>query len=183
MRVHLSEESTIDAVSGEVSPPVARHLDACPECAARVAEARAALTVAADADVPEPPPLYWETFRTQVGRRVAAEPRRGLLPWLIPALAAAAAVLIAVAFQEGRTPPAVAPSPSTASVLPPWSALPPAEEDAGLAVLQAFELTDGTLEAALPTESVAGALADLSDDESADLAEALRRELGAAEAL
>ena len=50
-------------------------------------------------------------------------------------------------------------------------------------MLKAFELADGTLETALPAESVAGALADLSDDESADLAEALRRELGAAEAL
>ena len=73
--------------------------------------------------------------------------------------------------------------PSAAAVLPPWSALPPAEEDPGLAVLKAFERTDGTLETALPAESVANALADLSDDESADLAEALRRELGAAEAL
>jgi hypothetical protein len=181
MRVHLSEESTIDAVGGEVSPDVRRHLDACPECAARVADARDAFVLAVDADVPEPPPLYWETFRTQIGRRVAEEPRRGRLSWLVPVLAAAAAVLIAVAVPRGGTP--VAPSPSTVAVLPPWSALPPAEEDAGLAVLKAFELADGTLEAALPAESVAGALASLSDDESADLAEALRQELGAAEAL
>ena len=181
MRVHLSEESTIDAVHGEAPPDVRRHLEACPECAARVAEAQGALALAVDAEVPEPPPLYWETFRTQVGRRVAEEPRRSLVPWLVPVLATAAAVLIAVSFQ--RSGARVAPLPSTAAVLPPWSALPPAEEDPGLAVLKAFERTDGTLETALPAESVANALADLSDDESADLAEALRRELGAAEAL
>jgi hypothetical protein len=103
------------------------------------------------------------------------------MPWLVPVLAAAAAVLIAVSFQ--RSGASVAPVPSAVAVLPPWSALPPPEEDSGLAVLKAFELTDGSLETALPAESVAGALADLSDDESADLAEALRRELGAAEAL
>jgi hypothetical protein len=181
MRIHLSEESTIDAVNGEAPPEVRRHLEACPECAARVTEARDALALAVGADVPEPPPLYWETFRTQIGRRVAEEPRRSLVPWLVPVLATAAAVLIAVSFQRGGA--SVAPMPSAAAVLPPWSALPPAEEDQGLAVLKAFELTDGNLEAALPAESVAGALADLSDDESADLAEALRRELGAAEAL
>ena len=44
-------------------------------------------------------------------------------------------------------------------------------------------MTDGSLETALPAEGVAGALADLSDDESAELAEALRRELGTREAL
>lgn len=181
MRVHLSEESTIDAVSGEAPADVRRHLQACPECSARVAEARVALALAADAEVPEPPPLYWEAFRTQVGRRVADEPRRRLMPWLVPVLAAAAAVLIAVSLQRGEA--TVAPPPSAVAVLPPWSALPPPEEDPGLAVLRAFELTDGTLETALPAESVSGALADLSDDESADLAEALRRELGALEAL
>jgi hypothetical protein len=182
MRVHLSEESTIDAVNGEASPEVRRHLEACPECSARVAECAAACDLAVGAPVPEPPPLYWETFRKQVGRRVAEETgRRRLSPWLAPVLAAAAAVLIAVSFQRGGAP--AAPVPSTVAVLPAWTALPPAEEDAGLAVLQAFELTDGTLEGALPVESVAGALADLSEDESADLAEALRRELGALEAL
>ncbi len=181
MRVHLSEESTIDAVNGEASPEVRRHLEACPECSARVAECAAACDLAVGATVPEPPHLYWETFRSQVGRRVAEETGRRLSPWLAPVLAAAAAVLIAVSFQRGGAP--AVPAPSTVAVLPAWTALPPAEEDAGLAVLQAFALTDGTLEAALPVESVAGALADLSEDESADLAEALRRELVALEAL
>lgn len=181
MRVHLSEESTIDAVNGEASADVRRHLEACPECGARVAEARSALALAVDAEVPEPPPLYWETFRTQVGRRVAEEPRRARAAWLAPVLAAAAAVLIAVSLQRGEVE--VAPAPSAAAVLPPWSALPPPEDDPGLAVLRAFELADGSLETALPAESVAGALAELSEDESADLAEALRRELRTLEAL
>jgi hypothetical protein len=181
MRVHLSEESTIDALQGEAPPEVRRHLEACPECSGRLAAAREALALAVDAEVPEPPPLYWEAFRRQVGCRVAEEPRRRLLPWLVPALAAAAAVLMATAFYRRAAPET--PAPSTVAVLPPWSALPPADEDAGLAVLKAFEMTDGSLGTALPAESVAGALADLSDDESADLAEALRRELGALEAL
>jgi hypothetical protein len=181
MRVHLSEESTVDVLHGEASPDVRRHLEACPECSERVARARETLALAADAEVPEPPLLYWETFRQQVGRRVAEEPRRRWLPWLVPVLAAAAALLVAMTFL--RRPGPVAPVPSAVASLPPWSALPPAEEDTGLAVLEAFEMTDGSLEAALPNETVAGALADLSDDESADLAEALRRELGAQEAL
>jgi hypothetical protein len=181
MRVHLSEESTVDALHGEATPDVRRHLEACPECSERVAHAREALALAVDAEVPEPPPLYWDAFRRQVGRRVAEEPRGRWLPWLAPVLAVAAAVLIATGFYRRAAPEA--PAPSTLAVLPAWSALPPPAEDSGLAVLKAFEMTDGSLGTALPAESVAGALADLSDDESADLAEALRRELGALEAL
>jgi hypothetical protein len=184
MRVHLSEESTVDALCGEAPAEVRRHLDGCPECRERLAEAEAALAVAVDAEVPEPPPLYWESFRRQVGSRVAAEPRRRRLTWLAPLLAAAAAVLVATALHRRPEPDAPLPSPSAAaSALPAWSALPPADEDAGLAVLKAFQMTDGSLETALPSDGVAGALADLTDEESADLAEALRRDLGGLEAL
>jgi hypothetical protein len=181
MRVHLNEESTIDAAIGEASADVRRHLDACPECLERVAHAREGLDLAAAAEMPEPPPLYWESFRRQVGHRVAEEPRRRVVSWWAPVLAAAAAVLIATAVSRRQAPAVTEPTPAVA--LPAWSALPPAEEDSGLDVLKAYAITDDTLETALPSDSVAGTLADLSEDESADLAEALRRELGAAEAL
>lgn len=179
MSAHLTPEEIVDAAAGEADAVARRHVESCAGCAREVAEAREVTALAAGVEVPEPPPLYWEAFRRQVGRRVADEPRG--LAWLAPVLAAAAALALAVWFQRGPVP--VAPAPSAAALLPAWSPLPPAEDDAGLAVLRAFEMSDGDLASALPAEGVAGALANLSDEESADLAEALREAIGPSEVM
>jgi len=136
-----------------------------------VEEARAALDLARGAEVPEPSPLYWEAMRRSVGRRIAEEPRRPpRWAWLGP-LAAAAAVLAVVALTTGRTH---APSGSPAPALPAWSALPPAEDDPSLEVLEGLEVADGGL-AELDTGRGVGAfLAGLSDDDYRALADSLR---------
>src|SRR5262245_49459163 len=104
MRNHLTGDMRVEAGEGLGAGAARVHVAECADCAARVDEARAGLALAQEADVPEPPPLYWEVFRRQVGRRISEEApaRRALGFWLFPALATAAAVLIA--FGVLRTP-------------------------------------------------------------------------------
>jgi hypothetical protein len=183
MGTHLTDEMLMEALEGLGSPEARRHLDDCPECSGRLAHAGAGLELTRDAEVPEPPPLYWEVFRRQVSRRISEEApaRRALGFWLFPALAAAAAVLIA--FGLFRAPGVTNGREAAVVTLPAWTALPPAEEDEGLEVLQAVAAEGGALDAALPAPSVDRALSDLSDEESQVLADALRRELAGADAL
>ena len=174
MRTHLTDDMLVEALDGFGSAEARRHLGECPECAARLGEVRLGLEMAQAAEVPEPPPLYWEVFRRQVGRRISEEApaRRAVAFWLFPALATLA-VLIAVGILRGPNA-----SPSAAAVpLPAWSALPPADEDEGLEVLQAMAAEGDPLDAALPPQTVAGALSQLSDEESEVLADALRHEM------
>ncbi len=175
MRTHLTDDMLAEALSGLGSPEARSHLAGCADCASRLDEARLGLELAQAADVPEPPPLYWEVFRRQVGRRISEEApaRRAVAFWLFPALATLA-VLIAVGILRG---PNASPSGAVAVPLPAWSALPPADEDEGLEVLQAMAAEGDPLDAALPPQTVAGELSQLSDEESEVLADALRHEM------
>lgn len=181
MRTHLTDDMLAEAVEGLGSAEARRHVSECAECASRLEEARLGLDLARAAEVPEPPPLYWEVFRRQVGRRISEEApaRRAVAFWLFPALATLA-VLIAVGILRG--PNASLPGEPVVT-LPAWSALPPAEEDEGLEVLQALAAQGGPLDAALPPQTVAGELSELSDEESEVLADALRQELAGADTL
>ena len=67
--VHPTDAVLLDVLDGVAEGQARRHVAACAECAARVEEARQGLALARQADVPEPSPLYWEDFRSQVGRR------------------------------------------------------------------------------------------------------------------
>lgn len=183
MRSHLTDDMLAEALEGLGSPEARRHVDACGECATRLEEARLGLELAGSAEVPEPPPLYWEVFRRQVGNRISEEApaRRALGFWLFPALASAAAIVIA--FGLLRSPDGDSTRPSAVPTLPAWSALPPVEEDEGLEVLQALAAEGGALDAALPPPSVASELSDLSEEESAVLADALQSEMTGADTL
>jgi len=174
MARHLSEDEIIDSLEERAGPAVRGHLESCGACAATLALAAEGLTVAREAEVPEPSPLYWEAFRRQVGRRIGTEapPRRRA--WLLPLATAAAAMLVAVPLLKSRVlerPPAAAP------VLPAWSALPPAEEDDGLAVLKGLALAESDVVSVRDGRGVDDVLTELSDDETTALADALRREL------
>ena len=151
--------------------PSARTSLACARCTERVEEARAGLLLARRADVPEPSPLYWEAMRRNVGRRIAEEPRRReARAWLAPVLVAATAILV-VALTTGR---AHAPAAFPAAKLPAWSALPPAEDDASLAVLEGVAIADGDLGTLDEERGVSAFLAGLSDEEYRALADSLR---------
>ncbi|HEY2942563.1 MAG TPA: hypothetical protein VGN09_09030 [Vicinamibacteria bacterium] len=178
MAGHVPAHRLLDVLEGNGATDRA-HVEACAQCRARLAEAKAGLVLAAGAEVPEPPPLYWESLRRQVSHRLDedGERRRGF--WrrisLGPALAAAAVLAGIVIFLPlaGRPP-----GPRPERPLPAWSALPPAEEDEGLDVLWAVApaVADASVPAACAR--VAECLVDLSDEESQILADRLRREIG-----
>lgn len=172
MARHVSDREMMQLLDSG-GGPARDHVGACPACRLRLEDAREGLRAAQEAEVPEPSPLYWEAFRRQVGRRISEEPR-GFERWrLAPAFALAAAVALAV-FPQRLAGPA---HPTPAGMLPAWSALPPSDEDDGLAVLQvAVSLSEpGAVEGC---HGVADCVVDLSDEESRALADVLRNEIG-----
>ncbi len=172
MRRHVSDESLADLAEGGGSDGDRAHAASCGACSARVEETRAALALARRADVPEPSPVYWEAMRRSVGRRMAEEPRPApRWGWLAP-VAAAAVFVSAVVLTTGRTH---APSAPTERTLAAWSALPPAEDDASLQVLEGLAVADADLSDLDEGGGVGAFLADLSDEDDRALADSLRR--------
>jgi hypothetical protein len=173
MTRHLSEERLMDVLEGTSTPAERAHAAACPDCDARVAEARDALATAATADVPEPPGAYWEVLRRHVGRRIAEERRPGgRFRWLVP-VGAATAILAVLVLADHRPPPTPVPT-----LLPAWSALPPADEDSGLTALS---VVNGDLAPWEESQGLGAFVAGLSDDDTATLVEALQHERGKVE--
>ena len=171
MSRHLSDESLLRLAQGGDAEGDRAHALACARCAERVEEARAGLDLARRADVPEPSPLYWEAMRLRIERRIAEEPRRSpAWAWLAPVLATAAAVAV-VALTTGR---AHAPAALPKTTLPAWSALPPAEDDASLEVLEGLVVANGDLGMDDEGRGVSAFLAGLSDEEYRALANSLR---------
>ncbi len=183
MAKHLTEEVLLAAAHGDEDPAMRAHLEGCAACRERLAEAKEGLDLARGAsNVPEPSPLYWESFRLQVGQRIAAggEPswpvafwRRFGLASLIPA-AAAIALLVAFLPALRRN---VGGAPSPPALLPAWQALPASADDAGLDVLRGLALQGRDLQAATECRSVVDCLGEMNDEESQALADALRSEL------
>jgi hypothetical protein len=172
MIAHLSEQTMTDVLEGGGSPVEWAHVASCPACRSRLDEARAGRALASKAEVPEPPGLYWEALRRSVSRRIAEEPaRRVRWDWVVPLVAAVAAILV-IGLSVGVRSPALAPTP-----LPAWSALPPLEEDPGLAVVNG--LADGELGEWTEWNEGRGLgafVAGLSDEESEALVAALSDE-------
>ena len=83
-----------DEITSTERQRLEEHLGACTLCA-REAPALSRIIAALRVDeVPDPGPVYWAAFTGRLRSRIAAgSPRRAV--WLVPALAAAAAVLIA----------------------------------------------------------------------------------------
>lgn len=170
---HLRDEALLDLVEGRSDPGAQRHLAACGECRARVEEARAALGLASEAEVPEPSPLYWESFRQEVGRRLAEpEPARSALR--LPAFAALAAALVLAIGLALRAP---APAPSAAPMLPAWTPLPEDAEDVGAEVIGALAAATEDAGAIDPCRGLQ-CFETLTEEESRVLAAALAAELG-----
>jgi hypothetical protein len=180
MRGHIADDQWIDVLEGVADPQVRRHIEGCGSCREKADGVRGGWALAHEADVPEPSPLYWESFRRRVGQAIEQEAvppaRWSLTAWRWPLAAAASAVLAFSVY--------LAPSSGTRRVgslsdsdkitLAAWSALPPAEEDDALPVLAAAIEDDAPAPAC---SDLASCLADLSEDESAGFADALRTEL------
>ena len=181
MWTHLSDAVLMDLVEGAGGERAERHVAACASCRTRVDEARTALGWTAAATVPEPIPSYWGVMRRRVAQALVEAPatrsRRPL--W---AAAAAAAGLIAVVVLGPAKAPAPPPAMPAAS-LPAWSPLPPADQDPALPML---EFVAPTVAAATPAafcSDVSECVVGLSDEESGELADALRAQLAAGRTL
>jgi hypothetical protein len=70
---HLTDVELVDLVDGTLAPARARHLDACETCRASASAIRETLARAADVEIPEPSPLFWDHFSARVQEGVRAE--------------------------------------------------------------------------------------------------------------
>ena len=123
--MHLNAEDIVDIAEGTRSEAGVPHLAACDACRQQVTDLRAMLSAAAEVDVPEPSPLFWDHFSARVRDAVAAEaaPRRswfGEWSWtqLLTTVSAVAvaALLVVVALNSraiDRRTPATALQPAS----------------------------------------------------------------------
>ena len=171
MSMHLTDERLLEVMEDEADAEARAHVESCAACAKRLREARDGLALAREAWVPEPSPPYWEAFRRSLGQRIEDEgAARGWRWVLVPILATAASLAILVPALHRP----VATSPSPIPVLAAWSALPPADQDDGLEVLEGVALADADLPVVDGERNAVESLADLSDDEARDVGDALR---------
>jgi len=175
---HLPEQRLLDVLEGAGGADRV-HVDACPQCQAHLADARAGLALALGAEMPEPSPRYWPSLRSQVRRRLDEGGARRPAFWrrfyVGPALATAALLAGIVTFLPvSHEAPAPLPAPPLAA----WSALPPADEDPGLDVLRAVAPEVAEASPAAGCAAIAECMADLSEEETLALAESLQREIG-----
>jgi hypothetical protein len=182
MWTHASEAALMDVLEGTAGDKVLAHVRSCARCAVRVEEARGGLAWTEEVTVPEPVPSYWDVLRRHVARRIAETPAP---PSRRPVWAAAAAAATIVAAMLTVLPGSVAPpsSPVVAGSLPAWSPLPPEDEDPALPLLEEAAPAVAASAVSLECGDVAECVTALTDEESGDLADALREQLGGGRAL
>jgi hypothetical protein len=175
MWTHASDQDLMDVLEGAGRVSAVDHVERCDHCRSRLQAAREGLRLAQAADVPEPSPLYWESFRQQVGRRLDSVPAPATWRWTLGPAFAALALTLAVLSVPGLR--LLQPAGESGPVLPAWSPPLSAEEDPGLSLIQALAPSEDDLKAGSGGDAATDSLGELSDDESSALAEALRSEL------
>jgi hypothetical protein len=70
---HLTDVEFVDLIDGTLAPARAQHLDGCEACRASASAIRETLSRAANAEIPEPSPLFWEHFSSRVQEGVGAQ--------------------------------------------------------------------------------------------------------------
>jgi hypothetical protein len=173
MFFHVTDAALMDVVEGTATGRVLAHVTSCARCRSRVDEARGALAWAAPATVPEPVPSYWEVLRRHVARRLEESPApavRSRRPIWAAAAVGGAALAVVLAVGPGQAPREA--ETVAVAALPAWTPLPSTVADPGLPAIEE------AAPAALDCAGVADCLAGLTEEESADLAEALRDQIG-----
>jgi hypothetical protein len=117
--MHLQPDQLVDLAEGTQPESSVPHLAACQVCRRQLADLKALMSAAADVDMPEPSPLFWDHFSARVHDAVAAEdvPRRSFWDWprlVMPVAAAAiAGIILLVALNTGRVS---TPAPGTVPI-------------------------------------------------------------------
>jgi hypothetical protein len=204
--MHLQPADFVDIAEGNRPDASAPHLDACADCRRQLAEMRAMMSAAAEVEVPEPSPLFWDHLSARVGEAVAAEgtPRPAWLDvasWrhvAIPAWAVAIASVIVVVALSARL---TAPEPPASAMLnrsaftasaPPASAVPDtnasvevlgdaASDDASLMLVasltSAMDLDAASDAGLAPNGSAEHAVTHMADAELRELQRLLKEEM------
>ncbi len=197
---HLNVEQLVDVAEGTIAEATLPHLATCARCWRTLSELRATLTdVAADsAPVPEPPPVFWATFRKRINDQIAAEPVRiqrplSMLPrhrlWRPAVLAPLAAAAVVLLILRTGPPPSATPRPAVAP--PAQAAAAPApdqptdvslDDDPSLRLVAELTTTidlDAARDAGLVAAgSAEHAVTHLNEDELRELRRLLQQELG-----
>jgi hypothetical protein len=173
VRSHIQDEEWITLVEDGGDPEQRAHVVSCVACQATLSEVREGWDLAREAEVPEPSPLYWESFRRGVGRRIAQPPAfrtaSRSLRWALAASVLISLSLSLIALREQ----AVTRNPGAAT-LPVWAPLMPSEEDPGVPVLEGLDVADLSHAAC---SDVSLCLADASEEDGERVAVELRKEL------
>jgi hypothetical protein len=201
--MHLKADELVDLAEGTRPESSAPHLVSCERCRRQWLEMRGMMSAAADADVPEPSPLFWDHLSERVRDAVSAEaapdrPWRDAATWrrvLVPAWAAAVASILLVVSLGSRLmapqPPAAIhagnaqPLPSPAIVTDASASTDVLEDAASddASLLLVAGLTSAiNLDAAgdagfAPAGSADHAVTHLDDDELRELQRLLKQEL------
>jgi len=191
---HLSPDTFVDLLDGTTREDAVPHLATCDVCRRELESLRATWHAAADADVPEPSPLFWDHLSARVASAVAAEGTSKPAPWwrlgwswnmagLVGAAAAAVLVAVLVRPFNPAAPEMTTIAPSAvATVVGQADTLAPLADDESMALVAdlASELDwDGVSEMGLAAEGgAARAVAELDDAERVELRRLLAEELG-----
>ncbi|MEQ1728628.1 MAG: hypothetical protein ABL982_09625 [Vicinamibacterales bacterium] len=70
---HLSPDTFMDLLEGALAEEAVPHLASCDSCRQQLADLRVTWQAAADVEVPEPSPLFWDHLSTRVHHAVSAE--------------------------------------------------------------------------------------------------------------
>ena len=107
---HLSEEQLARIQDGEFPEREAGHLQSCVQCSNRVRDLRAAVAVYAEyrdsmrAPLLPAPPKPWQPLDALVAQHLASRPAKTLRWWwAVPALAAAAGLIVAVVLMHTKS--------------------------------------------------------------------------------
>ena len=112
--MHLTPEELIDLAEGTRAEAASPHWQSCEVCRHQVVTLRATMSAAADLDVPEPSPLFWDHLSQRVRQAVAAEASSDSMSlewgWTLPGswrawavAGVAAAVMISIYVTAPRT--------------------------------------------------------------------------------
>lgn len=102
---HPDEVTLIDVLDGHGSHEQHAHVEQCDACRTTLAALRSTMDRAADHELPDPSPLFWEHFSRRVNERIDASDVAAWTRWVsaprIAAVVAAAAVVMAVVVGTG----------------------------------------------------------------------------------